>query len=262
MLYGLDIKELEAVIKGVMDKLESTGLIPPGLDKASIISTVTEKLAKDPEISLTKETLNDVAVQKALGVACIAQANPSNKFDYSLLFKDKLLLDKTSTDTLKLLFKDMFKKDPNQLEKIDTLMNVLSKNLTPENQKELGKDLLAMQILQEGPMQQMQRDQRVQDYGVDTHNPGSVLKVVQAVVAGNQMGRQDLARDGDSLMGKMGNPDANTPDPLGTIASAVINSIADGVITSDSERDMLHLVQEKGMPTYKSPTLAPPGSHG
>ena len=270
MLLDINRKELEKHIGEIIEKLEKSGLMPSLTHekKGELVAQITNTLVNDKDIMLTKENIESAEGKKSLGLACMAACNPNNKFDYSQLFKDKLEFD----DALKLALKDVFKNmldlkyknDPEKrkdMEKnLDNLFKVLEKNLTAENKQSLAKDVLSMQMLAkmnpESSEQKQLQEQRIMDYGVDTQNPGSVLKVVQAVVAGNQTGRKDNAPSGDNFMGKLNEPDADVPDPLGTKLAAVINSLADGVITSPSEREIIGAIKDAGMPTYKSPSLS------
>jgi uncharacterized protein YlxP (DUF503 family) len=89
-------KELEQELEKILNMEIQKGILRPMSkeEKKQIIKTVADELMNDPQISLTRDSLQDPKMRQTLGVACIAAANPNNKFDFKLLFKNQHELDK------------------------------------------------------------------------------------------------------------------------------------------------------------------------
>lgn len=256
-------------------------------DKKFLPDNATPKELQDIAQSVI-ETLNkagvrlDVNLLKTnpemrvkIGLSCIAEWGPKNKpkLDYAKLFTDELRLDKDKLpdqllDLLKPLL-DGKKLDDKQLNQLKQNLDMLSQVLLNlKNQKDhepnIAKTFLAFKIL-EDHFEQQRSEQRIMDYGVDTKNPGAVLPVFRGVCTGNQTGRQDLAHMGDNFMAKMNDPNMVGDDALGIKAAAAAYSLADGVINTKAEQDLLKvvtdLISNPGFEQYKSPQFKPPGSN-
>lgn len=260
MLNNLDKEDLRKRVEEILMQLIDSRLINVKKDEIpGIVNRVTETLTKDPSIVLTKDDLKEKETSQAIGLACIAEINPEHKLKYTKLFDKNLDLHPELKVKLNSIFDKMlqFNKElkltPEQRstmrDKIEELAELLERKLHKEDKAELTKYIMALDILEQ------QAQARIMSYGVDTHHPGAVLTVVQAVVAGNQMGFQDLATFGDNFMAKLNDPNLGVEDPIGVRATAVLFALADGMINTESEKSMLQLLNNVHIPLYDTPTL-------
>jgi hypothetical protein len=263
-IQNLDRKELENKIEEILNLLEKKGLIPTLLPEAKkeLTKKVSETLINDPKITLSQDDLKNENVQKGLGIACVSELVPNHKFDYRLLFRKQLEIEpKELQKELTLLFTHALKLTPGyqnktqmqQLEMEEKLAE-LSEKMTDkflENNKEplLNNDKVtgildaALDLLSE---------QRRTLYGMDTHNPGGILKPVLEVTYGEQMGIQDLAATGDSFMAKR-DAVGGIPDPLGIHMANLINYLADGNTTGYEQ----YLMESNIIPSNKRESPSP-----
>jgi|GEM_PF-6415241 len=262
MLFNLDRKELEKKIEEVLDRLIKSGLVQVSPEeKKNIVQRVTDKLVNDKRVTLSKEDLQNKDTLKSLGLCCIAELNPKHSFDYVKLFAKTLDLEPNLDQKLTALFEKKYeankalKLTPGQKlavqDSTKELTDLLEKKLRSDDKTQLTKDILALDILEEA-----RAEQRIVDYGVDTHHPGAVLKIVQANVSGNQMAFQDLSTSGENFMAKVNDPSLGE-DPLGIKILAVTNAIADGVVNTEAEKTLLQLLHQNNVPMYDTPTLRP-----
>src|SRR3990167_10232950 len=137
-------KELEEILKILIQQ----GFISPQTNIEKIAGDVSKKLQEDPQVSLSlNDVKTDSQTRQALSLACIAESNLPNKFDYRLLFKDqfKMTDDQSAqhqealTLQLKSLFVEMLKlspeyqkKLPEEQEKLDDQFDELAAHLAEE----------------------------------------------------------------------------------------------------------------------------------
>lgn len=259
--------ELEQKLEEILNLLIKKGLMPAlsASEKKELTQKISEKLINDPKISLTKDDLKDDAVQKSLGLACMAQLlhtkDPNYSFDYSMLFKSQLEIEqKDLQKEMKLLFTNILKMNPSYQNKareeqkmmeadINQFAEKMSQQMQEKNELLLKNDKV-MNVITAGL--DMLSEQRRSLYGVDTHTPGAIFKPVLAVPFGEQMGLQDLATSGESFMGKRDEPNPNIPDPLGLHMAAIINYIADGQ-TSKAEVEFMKIMSPESAASPSTP---------
>lgn len=270
MLANLSKEKLQLEVEKILAALVKSGLIKVSPDKIKeIAATVTKKLAEDEKVVLSGSDLEDDLTKKAIGLACIAELNPNHKLEYSKLFSKNLEIDPKLELQLKLtsiydkLLDKSKKLTPDQRKKLnlelEKLAALLDHKLSNENKAELALDLTALDLLvtQRDVLDIQRAQQRIMDYGVDTHNPGAVSTVVLAVI-GNLMAFQDLANaPGENFMSKMNAPDLGVPDPLGIKVAAVMLALADGVVNTDSEIRMEQLLSNQHIPMIHTPGDTP-----
>lgn len=290
MLVNLKEEELRKTIEEILQKLIDSGLIKINdEERKHIIDNVTKTLAADDKtFFLTKESLNDPNTRLSIGLACIAEMNPANKFDYTLLFKQKFELEPKLEDNLKNILKPELKKEPltdKQKQELNKRLAMAALSLKDKlNPEQLEKALLQLKMQMErsylaetlkntsnrmnntfneltpGTPEYQRYQTRVTDYGYDIKNPGSVVPVLQAIVAGNETSRQDLAAPGSkSLMGQLLDTNTGKPDPLGIKLGNLLNDLLDGVINSKPEEEFEKKLNEnlRGMSEMPSAKAAP-----
>lgn len=262
-------QELETVLEKLLEMMMKKNLMPAmsGAEKKELISQIAHTLERDRDLVITKDSLNDRGCLQSLCASLVAAKDPKNSFNYTELFKNNLELTVDAKLQLKLLLAPLLEKkagnDPKKLkelegkldEHLDDLMKVLDKNIDKDRKNQITKDIFICKIIEE-----RLRDQRIADYGVDSHEPGAVLKQVQ-YIAGNLTGRADLSTHGDNAMAKDNNPNSGDPDPLGKTMIALVNSLMDGVI-SPGERNILDALRKNDVSISGAPRLTPPGAGG
>ncbi len=262
MLLGITQKELEKILDKMIDQLVQAGFMPEPTPekKKEMITDISQKLTEDEDILLTKDKLNQPETLKLLGAACLIEMKPDGKMDFRDLFKNKLELKLGDKKLLQELYETMIKikaiHDPNKIEelikRLDKILEILEQRLHVDNKKEIIKDMHIQKLL---------ADQRHADYGVDTQNPGALLKVFEGTCVGNLTGKLNLALAGSqNAAGKALDSNTGSPDPVGTKTSNAINNLLDGSINSKSE---LEVAVEKAFKdvgiglTSPTPTLSP-----
>ena len=242
-IENLDRKELEQKLEAIITQLEKNGLIPALSveEKKKLTLKVTETLISDPKISLSKEDLKNESVEKSLGLACMAELIPNNKFDYKILFKRQFEIKPEELQhQLKLLFTDLLKLHPNyqnktqkqQLEmeaEINQLAEKLAKPLE-DNKEPLHTNDKVLSFIEAG-IDLVAQQKRIL-YGAD--KPGEVSATVTEVTAGEQYGSQNLATSGGaSFMGNKNNPEPGAQgDSLSLHFLTLINMLTDGNTTA------------------------------
>jgi len=263
MLQNIKADTLAAELEKIIEHLAKENLIPKNIDIKALAKLVTESLEKSHDVVINPKSLLDPHILKTLCTACIAASNPNNKFDYLLLFKDDLKFDDANALLKALLAPEIAKRLGKELkdcpeineklnELIDDAVKVLDKNLNSDKKTELLVTLTKQ--IESKIIEEQQRDQRISDYGVDTHKPGAVITKVERVI-GNLTGRQDLATFGKNAMAQ--NESIEGPDYQGTIGNkvtSVLNSLMDGVISSGAEKNMFDALSAE-IDLHKTPTL-------
>jgi hypothetical protein len=274
-------EDLEKVIEKVLEALMKSGLIKEIKDpkeKKSLVEGIAKTLVADKNFTLTKDDLQKQDTLKNIGLACVAAINPANNFNYARLFHERLEVEPKLDEKLKMILKPMLdKKKLSEEEKkaLDMKLGALGagmeKSLRPEDRTALEKLILSKEILaaeqakfnqlqKSSPEEAQRRLTSIADYNVDTKNPGSIVPVLLANTAGNQMGRQDLATQGENFMAKLDKPDLGIEDPLGIKLSAVLNALMDGDVNTESDKEMLGLLKGAGFAlSMQTPTLTPGG---
>ena len=247
MLANIDKKELEQVLEKIIEQLIEAGFIPAELTvgkKKDMVSEISNGLANDDSIRLSKDKLNEPETLKLLGAACLIQCKPQGKMNFLELFKKDLKLtleDKNDFQELyRLLLNIKSENDPKKREelvkRLDELLETLAKRLRLENKDTLIKDLHIQKLL---------ADQRWADYGVDTQNPGGLLKSFQGVCMGNLSGRINLAMPGsDNAAGQAKDDNIGKDDPIGTKAANAVKNLLDGSINTPSELAVATAIKE------------------
>ncbi len=287
MTIHMDLREFQLELEKVIKKMIEANLIP-GLKNydhaaiATLAKNVTETLHKNHDINLSKDDLHNKDSREVLGLACqaqfVQQKNPNFKFDYTLLFKNqimmtddqKLKLKKDLTLELTKLFTEMSKfyphPTPGGKKKLEELAELLAEKLMDNGRMQENSKLLALIF---GCQRQLQLDeklmteQRRELYGVDTHNTGAVFLPVPAPVEGNKQGLLDMAfQGGSSFMGELMNANPDQPDPLGIKMVHIIADIGSGALSGDLEQRLMadHIIDSPS-PTAKNwpPRMVPPG---
>lgn len=232
-----DKNELENKLDEVINTLIKKGFMPAisGQEKKNLIENVISTLSNDPQINLTKDDLHKDGVHSALGIACMSALN--KKFDYRILFKEQHQLDEHELkDSFKKLLTEMMKLTPayknksvEEQKKLEDQIDELSEFLAQKLYKNdpylfaENKPVLNMMSACFDPLSELRREL----YGVAF--AGEEFEAVQAIPAGNQMGLEDLATEGDSFMANMNEANPNVPDPLGVKMISIVNGLADGV---------------------------------
>ncbi|MHB1221496.1 MAG: hypothetical protein ACYC0J_05845 [Gammaproteobacteria bacterium] len=216
----------------------------------------------DEKVILFDSDLAKTDVKKSLQVACLAEANPMNKFDYTMLFKSqKDINEKTLALELKNVLKEaLLLKPGNKLmtdRELDELAQKLSKAiLQNKNDDDLvceKNGVLAMVMPCVEIITQQLSDQRRRDYGVDTTiSGGEFIPVFQAPLSDNT---SILPAFGKSYEGEKLDPEIGKPDPLG---------IKDLIISPNEEKEIIKQLNEKlidaGVIPSSAPRPKPPGS--
>ncbi len=252
---SVEPQKLKEVLELLINSMVRKGLLP---EKPGLAAEVTEKLTNIKGLELNN--LDHPDTLKALGMACMAQANPANKFDYTLLFKSQKALDALTptivAEQLKNLFTDMlalklkFGHDK-QLEKaldknlvlkqLNNIASKISEKLFDKKQNDSFLNLCAGCL-------DAANDLRFQFYG------GSEDRVVSQFV-GNLIGAVDLTAEKGAFFMNF-NDDPATPDPLAMKTLEVINDI---VSNPANPKDTLLEVLMESLSPNKSPQLKPPG---
>jgi hypothetical protein len=257
----IDVKKLSDELEKIMTLLKKSGLIDDSVDIKKTASLVAERLTKEGVKFTVEQVTTHQETRQLLGLACIA-ANRKDNLDYISLFKNTL--DLADKDELNRIFNKILKpvldnKNPENKKILEDRLEQLALLLTKlrkEHQEPAAKFVLAMQILQpDSPEARQRREQRIADYGVDTQNPGAVFEVLQAVVAGDQMGRQDLSTSGDNFKGKENSPNTDSGDFLGIHATAALASLMTAVIDTQTEINLVSSLKDAGASLYETPRL-------
>jgi len=286
MTIHMDLREFQLELEKLIKKMIEAKLIP-GLTPsdhaaiAKLAKNVTETLHKNSDINLSKDDIYSNDSREVLALACqaqfVQQKNPNFKFDYTLLFKNQIMM----TDDQKL----QLKKDLTlELTKLFTEMSKFYPHPTPGGKKKLEElaELLAEKLMDKGRMQEnskllalvfgcqrqlllddKQTEQRRELYGVDTHNTGAVFLPVPAPVEGNKQGLLDMAfQGGTSFMGELLNANPDQPDPIGIKMVHIIADIGSGALSGDLEQRLMadHIIDSPS-PAAKNwpPKMVPPG---
>src|SRR3990167_6748646 len=204
-------KEVEKIIKLHIQK----GFIAENVDVKKLAETVTNKLQNDKSISLSETDVKENAgIQKAVGLACIAECNPKNSFDYSVLFKNQNEIDqKEFKKELKNIFTEAMKLNPTYKNKsseekekldneLDELAEFVSEKLLKNDSFPLAENQYALNFV--AASVDMLNEQRAEFYRelYGAAEPGEVRRVVEAVPYGDQIGLEDMASMGDSFQAK------------------------------------------------------------
>lgn len=257
-------QELETVLEKLLELMMKNNLMPAmsGAEKKELISQIAQTLERDRDLVITKDSLTDRNALQSLCASLVAAHDPKNTFNYTELFKTNLELTVDAKMHLKQVLTPVLTmkagKDAAKLnelktkldEHIDELVKVLDKNIDKDRKHQITRDIVICKIIEE-----RLRDQRISDYGVDSHEPGAVLKTVQ-YITGNLTGRADLSTHGDNAMAKSNDPNSGEPDPLGKTMIALTNSLMDGVI-SPGERHLLDALRKNDISVTGAPRLTP-----
>ncbi|MFZ2315335.1 MAG: hypothetical protein WAW86_06740 [Gammaproteobacteria bacterium] len=252
-------KALQAVLENLFKDLKKQGYEIKNAPE--LIKNIIKKLG-DEKVILFDSDLAKTDVKKSLQVACLAEANPMNKFDYTMLFKSqKDINEKTLALELKNVLKEaLLLKPGNKLmtdRELDELAQKLSKAiLQNKNDDDLvceKNGVLAMVMPCVEIITQQLSDQRRRDYGVDTTiSGGEFIPVFQAPLSDNT---SILPAFGKSYEGEKLDPEIGKPDPLG---------IKDLIISPNEEKEIIKQLNEKlidaGVIPSSAPRPKPPGS--
>lgn len=252
MASDLDEKELKEVLSQLIDVLIKKGILPPALDKMKLVDDVAKTLMdakKQGGLELNNANLRDPSIVKGLATACMAQLNPSNKFDYTILFKSQAglnekevhkQLDNVFSAMLLLKFdgkkvskeKELFE-EMSEAAKITTeqLYKSMDHNLLCENKQLMNLFLGCVDATSESEL-------RRQFYGADKE--GEVQLVVFQIL-GDLIGALDLSpgTSSENFMSERDNP--RTADPYG---SKILEFIAERIHMADNPIDTPVEVQD------------------
>jgi len=276
------MKELEEMIDFILKPLkEKDPTAPLEAMRDGILNMLK---AENNNISITPEDFagpQKAETEKALRITCaseyIKQNDPSFKFDPTTLFKspDKMDNDKENKDDLKSTFQKIFEKmfqlkpkdkkksgkeneeDEKEInEKLENLANTLSKNLKEDDSDtQINKNKSASSIISKG-FDFIADSIEANWGGVDTRNPGSIVKTILAA-PGDSLGSEENATpEGDSF--KASTEKTTGPDLLGDKVIKEVENIANG----DPERSE-HELRDEGILTHVSgstPRFTPPGT--
>lgn len=269
---SIESSSLEAVTKELekmIEKMKEIGLLPKNTDVKELAESVVNTLKNDNGPLLTPEKIKqDPSVFKSLQIACMAESIPNNKFDYTLLLKKDLNLEKDDLKhQLKNVFTEMLKLSPAN-----------KKNRTAEEEAELDEQL---NKLVEGTVQKLDNDpdnmmhllsqtllmlsfmSEAKESPEIAHNRmltgigkiGEVFQPTLDVSLGDQIGVINYMTSGKSFLAERNNPDPTVPDPLGIKFAAIINYLADGQ-TNKFEEKMLDFA----LTPSAAPKPQPPGT--
>lgn len=261
-------QDLEKVLEDLVHQLVKQGLLPAlsPQQKKDLVKEVSKNLMADPDIYLRKEDLHKDSIKKMLGLACMAECNPKNKFDYKILFKTPRELKKDElkavlaflfTELLKLKMGKDLKLTPEQKtnidQRLDDLTSKLERQFEKNSDESLGENNNAFKLF--AAVLDLLSEQRRACYGVDTHITGSVFKPVPPAYVGDQIVRPNLSGgEGDSFEAEKEKPNPNIPDPLGIHLFTLINDVAIDAILPEVESTLA----SEGM-FYESPKPRGPG---
>ncbi len=260
-------KELEKMIQALV----KLGVLSPNTDVKALADRVTNKMKDDPNLFLSPEMMkNDSNVFKSLQLACIAESNPANKFDYTILLKKDLERDGPEfKEQFKAIFTDILRLSPQY-----------DKRKTPEEEEELIKQL---EGLAEIAFKKMENEpNNLQNFlghclavlsGLfdAKQNPeeafnrmltgvgkmGEVFQPTPDYSIGDQIGVVNYITYGKSFLGEKNSPDPGAADPLGIKLATMINFLAAGQTNQFEET-----AQALGLTQTTTPVLKPPHSQG
>lgn len=252
-------EKLQAVLENVFKELKKQGYEIKNAPE--LIKNIIKKFEHE-KIFLFDNDFTKPDVLKSLQVTCLAEANPMNKFDYTMLFKTQKEMDeKTLAFELKNVMKEalLLKPGNKQLRdsELDNLAEKLSKALAKNrNEHELvceKNGVLAMIMPCVEIITQQLSDQRRRDYGVDTTiSGGEFIPVFQAPLSDNTA---VLPAFGKSYEGEKLDPEIGKPDPLG---------IKNLIVSPNEEKEIIKELSEKlidmGILPSSAPRPKPPGS--
>lgn len=255
----------------------------PGFNPAEtkdFASKVADRLLDDKSISFTPLDLTKDNIKDNLKLACKAEnatkLNPEFKFDIKLLFKPQTKENKDKLkEELKKLFLEFVKNNPQLKQKLDAnpkafedklnffVDKLIEKNARDDKNTNFSENPSILNILTavSHMLEDQQREQRVQFYGVDTQNPGGESETVSANPYGNIAGAQDLQQGpSPSFAGDANNPDFGVPDPLGLKFRAILNVIASNADDPALEKEMVGSgLIPSGTSLGSTPRLTPNG---
>jgi hypothetical protein len=269
---GLDKKdltreelELLKLLEKMINQLEKLGLVKPE-EKKDLFERVANKLTNpDPnnklDLSLRNILDHKEDLCQALGLACIAELNPKNKFDYTLLLKPQdPRNEKKLKEEMKLLFEELLilrlklqedktlsKEERHELEnKYNELAEkLMDKQFSPdpdskvhENKKLLSTLALFLGMINiDNRLENTETQLRRNLYGVG--KAGEAPQVI-TYQPGDLLGVLDLAADisSDVFMSKRDNPYGE--DLLGNKINLFFNALANNPI--DTEIEVTELV--------------------
>lgn len=258
-MADLDKKELEHVLNQLVEKLVRQGLLPPNNPElVKKVSAAIMTAAEKNELSLTTSDLKnpDPSTIHALSLACMAERNPDNKFNYTMLFSNKDTDDMKDeiknvfSEMLKLKFKGKSISEKELQEKmiqLDNMADAIAKTMHNRFKKDdmVCKNNDIMNIL--GGMlfntshwkNPVNEANAVRYGGFDPSVGGSVGSVVQAIPFGDQIGTLDLdhSLSSETFMAQKDNP--FTADPIGFKLDELISTLATNPIDTPMEEQLV-----------------------
>jgi hypothetical protein len=263
-----EVQEILKEIEKMMDEMIKKGLMPALSlgQKQNIAKNVFKKLNEAEGVSLTLDDFkNNPDTRKALGLSCMAECRPNNKFDYTMLFKkENDLKPEELKKQLKSIFDDMLKlhpkMDPKKRKELENEFDALAEKLSHEFNKRpemLCENKTAFNLI--FGCFDAASDFRRQMYGVDTHVTGAQFIPVQAEPIGDLLGVVNLSFGmGDSFQASKEKVDPCLADPIGIIMTNIINNLGSGNLNSTIEQELIDArVIPKPDPSMR---LDPPGS--
>lgn len=263
-----ELKEFKVELQKIVHTLAQHDLIKTNENPEKIIDRVIENLQNNKTEMSLDALKNDKDFRKAMHVACMAEAHPQNRFDYTILFKKEL-----DTKELQKQFKNIFQqmlelkpeyknKSPDERKEIEAMLDKLAEQFSNKVEETYKLDKKSVTInfaasfLNAEPKYDPASQAAIERYGVDIRHTGGVPVVVQAMVNGDRIGVMDgliegmVGTDGTSFMAERDNP--LTADPLGQKMNDLLNDIAVGA------QDIIQLEEQANgilaeKPTYKSP---------
>ncbi len=220
-----------------------------------LIKNITDRFEKE-NIFLFENDFAKADVQKSLQLACLAEANPMNKFDYTILFKtQKEVNEKTLAAELKNVLAAALLLKPGRALANERALDDLSEKLAKALLKNKFSDellcekkgVLALVLPCVDVVSEQLSDQRRRDYGVDTTIAGGeFIPVLQAPLSDNTAA---LPAYGKSFEGEKLDPEIGKPDPLG---------IKDLIISPNEEKEIIiKKMESKLMDEGLLPSTAP-----
>lgn len=220
-------KEFELELQKFIQGLVKSGLLP-GVDILKLAGDVGKRL-KENGIQLRAGDIYDKEMAPLLKMACLAESNPKNTFDYVKLIKNKLDpnfkldLEELSNDLTPLL-KKMLKLTPKNKKKTDQELEEMAKQLAleigvllqkkkPEVAEQTLNNLMEKLLQVENILEKQLTQQIEAIHGYDIRVQGKERPTVFAVTEGNQQALQNLAPD--SSGGTGGSYEENVYHPDG-----------------------------------------------
>ncbi|MBA3661433.1 MAG: hypothetical protein H0W64_06875 [Gammaproteobacteria bacterium] len=276
---------LERLIKQMVQRNLLPGIKPE--DAHTLAKTIADTLTKDPHFKMTAlDLVRDRGINDAynakdvLALICMAQhsqknMDPKDRFDMRLLFKPgteenkkelikqlkKMLLHFVKNDPK---LKKAYEKDPVKFEqRLEEVAKFLINSRITNDKDSLheNKELITLMASTSTLLSDQLKEQRLQFYGTDTQNPGSVARPVLGNPFGNIIGMLDQeTAPTPSFAGDSNNPDAGVPDPLGLKFAAILNVISANVDNPALEKEMVDSGLVPKSPSSMSPfktTLKP-----